>query len=47
MTISMGTILIECGIAGLVLFAVIGVICWVRLRRQGQQLLHAIEREYQ
>ena len=47
MTISMGTALIAGGIAGLVLFAGIGIFCWVRLRRQGQQLLHAIEREYQ
>ena len=47
MQISVGTLLLWGGLAGLAIFTLAGVICWLVLRRKGRGLLHAIEREYQ
>lgn len=43
---SLGTILLWCGLGGAALSLVAGAVCWLLLRRKGRELLHAIEREY-
>lgn len=44
---SVGMLLIFGGGIGFVLFAAAGVVCWLRLRKKGRQLLCAIEKEYE
>ncbi len=43
----LGELMFYGGIAGFVLFALIGLVCWLVLRRKGKNLLHAIETEYE
>ena len=43
----LGELLLYGGIAGFVLFALAGLVCWRVLRKKGQDLLRAIETEYQ
>ena len=43
----MGALLLYGGIAGFVLFALAGLVCWRVLRKKGRALLQAIETEYQ
>ena len=44
---TLGPVLFWGGIGGLILFSLAGLICWLRLRKKGRELLHAIEREYE
>lgn len=46
MGMSLGMALLWCGIGGMALSLIAGLICWILLRRKGRELLHAIEREY-
>ena len=43
----LGELLFYGGIAGVALFALAGLICWLVLRKKGRALLRAIETEYQ
>mgnify|MGYP005814967105 FL=1 len=47
MDVQLGALLLYGGLAGVVLFALAGLICWRVLRKKGRALLHAIETEYQ
>lgn len=47
MSISLGSLLLWGGLAGLVLCSAAGLICWLVLRKKGRVLLQAIQTEYQ
>ena len=44
---ALGPILFWGGIGGLALFSLTGLVCWLRLRKKGRELLRAIETEYE
>ena len=44
---STGTLLFYGGIAGIVIFSIVGIVTFVLLRGRGKKLLRAIQEEYE